>query len=192
MSSPRSSSDRRNGVSTTSFSVFVSTNPRNRFSPVARTPMATTRVDVANVFPSRNTATRSSCRRSRSWNAFSFAALAVTKTRGDRRTRQPDRSRDRLGRRLIVATRDPVQDSSQQAFVDLAAAPMERRVGPQRPLATRTPHPRHPDRDALPRQPTRPRVAPVAHPQAAVLPGIARPGQGLDLLIEEERHVHQA
>jgi hypothetical protein len=43
--------------------------------------MATTSVAAANVFPSRNIATRSSCRRSRSWNSFSLAALASTKAR---------------------------------------------------------------------------------------------------------------
>jgi hypothetical protein len=81
MSSPRSSSERKKGVSTFSFSVSVSTNPRNRLSPWIVMPMATTIVESANVFPSRNTATTSSPDRSRSWSSRSLAALASTNFR---------------------------------------------------------------------------------------------------------------
>ena len=72
-SRPRSTNDRRNGVSTCAFSVSVSTKPRKRFSPDSVMPSAMTIVASANVLPSRTT---SSPDRSRSWNSRSCAALA--------------------------------------------------------------------------------------------------------------------
>ena len=75
-SRPRSTNDRRNGVSTCAFSVSVSTKPRKRFSPDIVMPSAMTIVASANVLPSRTTATTSSPDRSRSWNSRSCAALA--------------------------------------------------------------------------------------------------------------------
>ena len=81
ISSPRSSSERRNGVNTCAFSVSVSTKPKKRFSPQSVMPRATTIVASANVFPSRNSATTSSPVRSRSCISRSFAALACTNPR---------------------------------------------------------------------------------------------------------------
>ena len=75
-SRPRSTKDRKNSVSTRSFSVSVSTKPRKRFSPASVIPSAITIVAAANVFPSRPTATTSSRDRSRSWSSRSCAALA--------------------------------------------------------------------------------------------------------------------
>ena len=80
-SRPRSTNDRKNGVSTFSFSVSVSTKPRKRFSPARVMPSAMTIVASANVFPSKTTATTSSSDRSRSWSSRSFAALACTNVR---------------------------------------------------------------------------------------------------------------
>ena len=81
ISSPRSSSERRNGVNTCAFSVSVSTKPKKRFSPQSVMPRATTIVASANVFPSRNSATASSPVGSRSCISRSFAALPCTNPR---------------------------------------------------------------------------------------------------------------
>ena len=66
---------------TRSFSVEVWTNPRTIFSPVSVTPKAITMRSLAKVFPSRSSATTSYTPRSRSWNAWSWAALAWIKRR---------------------------------------------------------------------------------------------------------------
>ena len=81
MSRPRSINERRNGVSTCSFSVSVSTKPKKRFSPESVMPRATTIMASANAFPSRKIATTSSPDRSRSCISRSFTALALTKPR---------------------------------------------------------------------------------------------------------------
>lgn len=78
---PHSPSVYRNVVRLGSFSVPVSTNPSTCFSPVSETPMATTIVMSAQVFPSRKTATRASALRSRSGRALSCVALPCVKAR---------------------------------------------------------------------------------------------------------------
>ena len=112
---------------------------------------------------------------------------------GHRRPRQPDRPRNRLGSRLVVAARDPVQHTLQEEVVHFAIA-TQRLVGTQRNLAPRdAANPRHLNRYALPRQAHRPGVAAVTtSPGRRVLPGVSLARQRRHLLVEQLVHVHQA
>ena len=152
------------GVNTCSFSMSVSTKPRNRLSPVIVMPSATTIVASANVLPSSTRATTSSPERFPLLEFAEFRRAGLNERAGHRRPRQADRPGNRLGGRRVVAARDPIQHAPQQQVIDGAIA-MQRFVRPQWNLALRDmANPGHANRHALAGQPDRPGVAPMTAP----------------------------
>ncbi len=124
-------------------------------------------------------------------SAVALVIPILMRSHGCWRVRQPDGARNRFRCRLVVATRDSVENSFQQKIIHLTAV-AHRLVAAKRNLSSLdAPNPWHTDRYPLAAKPYRARVASgTATALQLVLARLSLSRQRLHFVVEQLVNVH--